>query len=305
MFWDKVVSNRLREMAKKNPDEAAVAVARIHNPLDFSVRGEMAVSLDRRGRREEARALARAVIGDYRNAGITRELFLDFASFIHLLIPVSDDLFLEAWTLALQKRHPEDQTNRVIAGKDGQAVGFTGVESVLLSEVRDHPNHRRVLNSMAESFPELHARLERIGGVPVLWDNTTRRYQPIGSANQSAADAEAMLTAPATSLKDRAVAAVSFLKQMHGRAILPEHSASLRGLLDELRSVNNADPLYPGRGSEQKPELRIELELLILWAGYHFEDALYRAENVSDPDFRSQVLRRIAEHLALSGGDKK
>lgn len=296
-FWDRIASGRVGQVAGTDPDQAEAIVSRIDTPLTYSARGKIMASLFREGRVDQATALAREVISDYRKGNPDQQLFLDFASFTALLMPLSDDLFVEAWTLALGK-NPSSENRRLVPGKDGGKVGFTGPESVLLGQLHNYRKGAEVLESLASSFPDLHARLEAIGGLEALINQMRPSYPEISCAPPAKILEGAELLNPDISLEERSLGAFCFLTRMRNRTISTEQVQALRALMAEIRTSN--EPETQGDNLSTAMPVRLELELLGLAAEHDFEETLRRVETLPTLWFRYQALIRMVWQLSRS-----
>jgi len=296
-FWDRIASGRVGQVAKTNPDRAEAIISRIDTQLTYGARGKIMASLFREGRGDQARALAREIISDYRKRNLDQQMFLDFASFTAQLMPLSDDLFVEAWTLALGK-NPSSEGRRLVPGKDGGKVGFTGPESVLLGQLHNYRRRAEVLESLASSFPDLYARLEAIGGLEGLMGQMRPSYPEISCAPPAKIPEGTELLNLDLSLEERSLGAFCLLSRMRDQAISAEQVQALRALMAEIRKSN--EPETQDDILSTAMPVRLELELLGLVAEHDFEETLCRVGTLPNAQFRYQALIRMVRQLSRS-----
>lgn len=172
-FWDQVRATALLEIARVDVERAVNLVSQNTYRFSAAARGLVVVRMWGAGKREEALALARQVIRDYREDSVDCVVALDFSRFVEeispfALRPLHRDLYREAWTLGLEKAVLVDQNPSILEADDGTTIPLLPGELWALdqlSELRREPDTKWFTGDLLKRFPELKSRLERIGGL--------------------------------------------------------------------------------------------------------------------------------------------
>lgn len=303
---DKIVKERLLQIASQDPDQALAWTRRANLPLSYWLRAEAARSFRRAGRDEEAEQVVREAIQDFEAAEIDRELFLDYTIMLQRL-DFSSRLFLQAFAAAVSQRYPERSEPRMLLGAKGSQVAFFSRDIALLRALKAYRGNPQVVEE-ALRIADLKGKVEAIGGLEAFLDSQVKKYPPLFS---SAADKRpasqhprpekdpSTPSAKPTGLEKRVEKLYRTLFQ-HGRAKLsPQLRSTVASTLDELRrTVLEEGDFSSDYYSFDLPAIRMEHLLLTLWAEFDFEDAMRRVGEHPHRNYRQHVYRSIAHSLS-------
>ncbi len=181
-FWDQARSFSLSQVAQIDLDRAVKQLEGAAYSVNSAARGLMVTELWEAGRKDEALALAGRVIRDYRETPIDTVVALDFNRFMAELFRLIgtrpfDNLYREAWTLAVQRGDGRQDARFVFEADDGTPVAFSTVEALALDQLallHRQSEQGRLADELLQGTPALQARVRRVGGLEVIARRTNR-----------------------------------------------------------------------------------------------------------------------------------
>lgn len=303
---DKIVKERLLQVASQDPDQALAWTRRANLPLSYWLRAEVARSFRQAGRAAEAEQVVREAIADFEAAEVDRELFVDYTIMLQRL-DFSPRLFLQAFAAAVSQRYAERSPPRMLLEANGSQVAFFSRDIALLRALKAFKDNSQVVEE-ALRIADLKGKVDAIGGLEAFLASQVKKYPPVFSSaaeKQPPSRSRRPERGPAapskqeTSLEKKAASLYRTLIQGSRAKLSPDLRSTVASTLDELRrTVLEEGDFSSDYFSFDPPAIRMEHQLLTLWAAFDFEDAMRRIAEHPHRNYRQIVYRSIAHRLS-------